>query len=409
MSHKYPVDMSDWRTTPIVRPINSLTGLIEGDDTGYRDMITLKHNRSPLVVPNVLIRASYDGLDEFGEKTPRLPGGLAKGELILRETAARGIELLDQLVFEASDGQFIIAALDGFRSEQRQIAGFNRLLKEQMALIGLTDEAIPQRIADFMACGGIADGTFSYVKLRPSKAVEEASQRLKNDADLMAQVADFLVRSIESGDIRDLRQGDFEGGITELLTISANYGVGPGAGLPLNSEGNAHAGAAACDVFMIEAATGRPINPVYFDYPGQEAGMDFMEHEGSYEAYLAAVREKPLLRQHLVRLGYTDLDSFTQTEWEYFQGALRILYHAAKGAGFTYYSSEHGGENWHLESGNIIYEPSNGNVVACEGLTASLHPNSGNPGHTLQTLGRKAVAVWGGATAHSLARLNYGL
>lgn len=408
---RYAVDMSAWRTTPIVRSTNPLTGLIEGDDLGYRRMTTLRHNRSPLVVPNVLVRAYYDGDDEWGkyDSATVLPGGLMDRKLVLRETAARGIELLDQLVWEASDGEFIIAALDGFRSEKRQVAGFNRLLRAQMNLIGLTDSDIPHRIADFMVCGGVADGTFSYVKVAENSLLDRAIDAIKLDADVMKQITDFLVRKLDGGgDIRDLRQGDFEYGVLEYLTISANYGLGHGVGLRLNSECNAHAGAGACDVFVIEAATGRPINPVYFDYPGPEAGMDFMEGEGAYERYLAAVQEKPLLRLHLEKLGETP-EAFTFTQWQYFQGAIRILYHAAKGAGFTYYSSEHGGENWHLEPGNIIYEPSTGGVVASEILTAELHPDSGNPGHTLQTLGKSALAVWGGATAHQLARDKFGL
>lgn len=400
--------METWRNTRIVREINPLTNLIEGDDAGYRDMLTLQHNRSPLVVPNVTMRPSYDGVDEFGDKQDPLPGGLVDGKLILRETAARGIELVDQLVYEASDGEFLIAALDGFRSEERQAAGFTRLLKQQMSVAGVTADNHLENIPAFMRCSRIADGTFSWVRVAATDKFHDVFNQLQSDASFTAALAQWLMQDMQR-DLRDLRAQDYVAAIQEYITVTANCGFGPGEGLLLNSECNAHAGGGACDVFVIDKATGKPMNIVPFDYTGPEAAMDFMEHDGAYEQYCTSVGQNPLLAQYFRRLGFEDISQFTLHEWEKIRGAIRILYHAAKGAGFTYYSSEHGGENWHLEPGNIIYEPSTGGVVAFEGLTAQLHPNSGNPGHTLQTLGKGTVAVWGGATAHSHARLNYGL
>lgn len=400
--------MATWRTTGIVRENNPLTSLIEGDDSGYRDMRTLLHNRSPLVVPDVMIRSSYDGIDEFGESQEVLPGGLVDGKLVLRETAARGIELLDQLVYEASQGEFIIAALDGFRSEQRQAAGFTRLLRQQMSAHGVTEGNHLQNIPAFMRCSRIADGTFSWVRLAESSQFQSVFSRLQQDSGFTASLAQWIMAE-RNTDLRDVQSHDYEAAIWEYLTVSANCGFGHGTGLPLNSECNAHAGGGACDVFVIDKVTGKPMNIVPFDYAGPEAGMDFMEHDGAYEQYCTAVGQNPLLAQYLRRLGFDDISKFTLHEWERIRGAIRILYHAAKGAGFTYYSSENGGKNWHFESGNIIIEPSTGGVVAFEGLTAGLHPNSGNPGHTLQTLGKEGMAVWGGATAHSHARLNFGL
>jgi hypothetical protein len=399
--------MEAWRTTRIDRGINPLTELIEGDDAGYRDMPTLRQNRSPLIVPNVTIRASYDGTDEFGEKQDALPGGLVEGKLVLRETAARGIELLNQLVYEASDGEFAIVALDGFRSEERQAAGFTRLLRQQMSPAGVTEGNHLQNIPAFMRCSRIADGTFSWVRLAESPRLQSVLSGLQQDAEFTAGIAQWIMADLEI-DLGDVQTHHYQSAIREYLTVSANCGFGHGAGLLLNSECNAHAGGGACDVFVFDK-TGKPMNLVYFDYAGPEAGMDFMEHDGAYEQYCTAVGQNPLLAQYLRRCGFDDISKFTLHEWERIRGAIRILYHAARGAGMTYYSSDHGGENWHLEPGNIVYEPSTGGVVAFEGLTAQLHPNSGNPGHTLQTLGKGRMAVWGGATAHSQARLNFGL
>lgn len=406
----YPISMGEWRNARIERPINPITGLVEGDDAGYRNMATLGHNRSPLVIPDVMIRGCYDGTDEYGERRAdiALPGGVEGGKLLLRQTVAFGIQLLDQLVYEASDGEFIVAALDGFRSERRQAAGFTRLLRQQMDLLGVTDGNHVERLPDFMRCSRTADGTFSWVRLAASEQLEAAKKQLDEDATFKERLTDWLLADLQMNDIRDLRAQDYMQGVKEYLTVSANSGIGIGGGLALKSECNAHAGGGACDVFVVDRETGKPMNIVPFDYPGPEAGMDFMEGEGAFDRYLAAAEKNPLLKAHLQKLG-TTVSAFSLADWERIREAIRILYHAAKGAGFTYYSSDHGGENWHLEPGNIIYEPSTGGVVAFEALTAELHPDSGNPGHTLQRLGKNAVAVWGGSTAHEIARQNHGL
>ena len=399
---QYPVSMDQWRKTPIQRGINPLTNLVEGDDSGYRQMTTLQINSSPLVVPVVEVRASYDGMNEFGVFHPEiaLAGGFSDGKLVLRETAARAIEYLDDLVRQASDNQFKLVALDGFRSGARQSAGFTRLLREQMKVIGLTVNGVSDRIADFIAAGNIADGTFSWVNLIRSPGFAAAVKRLKANSVFMEQITDFAAKSSQE----HFSEQDIDEAILTYLTISANSGIGEGGGLELNFECNAHAGGGACDVFVVEVKSGRPINIVPFDYAGDEAGMDFMEREGSYQAYLKAAAEKPELQKHLEKLGYRTPEFFQPSDWSYFQSANRLLYHAAKAIGCTYYSGDVGGENWHLEPGNMVYDPATGDLVACERLTASAYPDSGNPGHTLQKIGKDAIAVWGGKSAHVLAR-----
>lgn len=87
-----------WTKTPIKRNMNGLTGLIEGDDNGYRDVRTLPTNPAPLVGPDVTCLAAYDGWNLKGLQDPKiiLPGGLRDGALVVRETFARDIEDAEQ-------------------------------------------------------------------------------------------------------------------------------------------------------------------------------------------------------------------------------------------------------------------------------------------------------------------------
>lgn len=410
MSSPYSVPMSEWFKTPIRRTINPKTGLIEGDDgklfpnnPGYRGMPTLLTNASPLVVPaGVLICSSYDGRNEYGQYRPEiaLAGGLDNGQLVLRETPATAMEFLNQLVAEASEGQFQIVLLDGFRSGIRQAAGFTRLLREQMKLKGLQDTDIHSRLAEFLEAADTADGTFSWVNLQTGDDLERVISLVKGDRAIMQQIGDIAAQKVQE----HFDPALIEEEIVHYLTVSANSGIGHGTGLPLNFENNAHAGGGACDVFVVRSKGLSPLNIVPFDYAGPEAGMDFMEQPGAFDAYKAAAATNEQLSKHLKALGCDTVDAFQQSDWSRIQSAIRILYHASMGIGCTYYSSTHGGENWHLEPGNRVFDPATGNVVAFEKLTVGLHPDSGNPGHALQKLGPGNAAVWGGHTAHQLAK-----
>ncbi len=405
----YSVSMSEWMKTPIRRSKNPKTGLIEGDDSkclpsnpGYRGISTLKVNPSHLVIPDVPIRSSYDGNNEYGDRRPEiaLPGGFRDGQLMLRETAAQGIELLNQYVSEASDGVYQIAALDGFRSGTRQAAGFTRLLRQQMKLRDLTDTNALTHLEEFLKAADVADGTFSWVNLATGPQLDAAIVQVKSERHLMEQLEAIAAQKV----IEHFDPALVEDEIAHYLTVGANSGIGHGNGLLLNCENNAHAGGGACDVFVIRTAELLPVNPVPFDYAGPEAGMDFMEKDKNFDAYLQAARSNQQLSNHLSALGFQSVDDFKLSDWNEMRDAIRLLYHASKAIGCTYYSAEVGGENWHLEPGNRVYDPATGDILAFEALTAGLHADSGNPGHTLQVLGPSQYAVWGAKTAHEIAR-----
>ncbi len=402
MHSPYPVPPEKWPTTPIVRGINPLTQLIEGDDSGYRKVSTLMANLAPLVNPAILCRPSYDGVREDGAKLPSiaLPGGLRDGILVVRETFARDLEDANQLLQKVFGGEYTPCALDGFRSWHRQAAGFTRMLHGHMQRLCVTAENADDRIANFINAGNAADGTFAWVNADTTSPVYVTLlDELRKDAKLMTQLRDFAA-TLNGGATPD----NLIGTLYTYVTISANSGIGRAAnrGIPLVFENNAHAGGGACDVFLL-GRNGLPLNHIPFDYPGEEAGMDYLEQDAHFEAYVAKASSDPLLQEHLLTLGLSP-DTVTRNHWEQWRSAVRVIYHMTRAKGWTFYSSEHGGENWHLEGNNKCYSVESGMVFRREVGTAQAYPDSGNPGHALQLHGRDAVAVWGGKSGHTAAR-----
>lgn len=397
----YPVAPECWATTPIVRAINPLTGLILGDDSGYRKVRTLPANDSPLVVPSVLVRPSYDGVTEYGTPDPSiaLAGGLAGGKLVVRACVARQLEEADRLLAQVTGGELAVCALDGFRSWRRQADGFTRLLRLHMKREGVTETNLDDRILDFIKCGNLADGTMSWVNADvASSRYSLLAGEIKKDLKVYRQILEYAA-TLPGGTTPE----NEDEALYVYITISANSGIGKAAGcnVPLIFEGNAHAGGGAVDIFLVDRH-GKPVNIVPFDFPGPEAGIDFMEKEGSYEAFSA--RLDGVLMTHLTNSGVTHLN---RGIWERFRDVNRIRYHLGRAMGWTFYSGDVCGENWHWEPGNIGYDARTGAVLHAE-KTAESYPDSGNPGHALQVHGRDAVAVWGGASGHKLAR-SFGL
>jgi len=389
-----------WIDTPIVRNVNPLTGLIEGDDNGYRKVRTLRENPAPLVVPNVECRPFYDGIRENGQfdQSLVLPGGLKDRKLVVREKFGRDIENAQRFLTKEFGGEYSICALDGFRSWKRQAAGFSRLLREQMERRGVTVDNVDEQVAAFLEAGNTADGTVSWVNADVTSPLYAALvQELEGDVRFFTQLRDYA--ATQSGQLEDALDEAFYA----YITISTNSDIGRAAnrGIPLVFENNAHAGGGACDIFLMDR-NGIVLNHIPFDYPGPEAGMDYLEDDANFEKFCAKAVTDEMIRNHLLALGLTP-EKFSWNDWTRFRSAIRVLYHLAQAKGWTYYSSDHGGENWHLEGGNILYDALTGDPIDSE-ASAVAFPDSGNPGHALQRHGREAVAVWGGESGHMAAQ-----
>lgn len=413
----YTVDLKDWEKTPIVREINPLTGKKEGEDCanllignpGFRGMPTCEENDEDLLVPDVNSRSVFDGFSEHdGKYDPKLvlPGGLDKGVMVVRESTARGLDLTAELIGEATADAVQLILVDGFESWKRQSSGFTRTFKELLAADGIEGEPTVEQLHSL---GIKANGTYCYVNVaKDDLNYLILDKELRANSVFMQEVTAYAQSQLQPGEKLEEKVDQI---LHEYITISANSQLGPAKdrNVHLNYENNAHAGGAAVDV-MLADKDGKLLDITPYLWVGEEAGMDYMEDDANYDNFIRATKEKPKLAEHLAKIGFPTPEQFTRSNWEELKIVRRIRYHAFKAVGATFYSAhdgKDGGEFWHHEFGNIIFTPDGKVVYAAP--TARKYPHSGNPGHTLQVVGPSGTAVYGGGSAHKIARKQYGL
>lgn len=406
----YPIVPEKWATTPIKRTLNPKTGWLEGEDgdkpeirnPGYRGMPTLGENSEELVVPaSIEQRSSFDGFNEYGhphDSNIVLPGGLEGGILVVREAVARCLEYAQRLLDQLYGGEFRIIALDGFESYTRQIAGFTRVLKGLLKEEGIKEPSITQ----LFELGKKANGMYAWVNANKNTSEYEAIK-----IELLANVV--FMQEVQT--IANSQGIEVDEVLFKIITISANSNVGPSKDrkVPFNYENNAHAGGGAVDIMIVDKK-GTLANLIPYCWIGEEAGMDYMENSENYKDFVSRAKTDKALQLHLKHIGFSTVEAFTFQAWERLCLINRIKYHLMKALGCTYYSAHNpkeGGENWHVEPGNVLYSPT-GEII-WRAPTADIHPNSGNPGHTLQILGARGVAVYGGRSGHFHARRKFKL
>lgn len=400
--------LTKWMDTPIAITTNNANGKLWGDDSGYRAMRTLNVNPAPLVIPdNLLIRPVYEGFSPYidGLKIPgsELGAGLQNGAFVLREAAARSVSLAAQTMDRLSGGQFRFVGLDAFRSGRRQQYGYTSKLREQMIMANLTDEDVnsDNRVADFIGCSVRGDGVFSWVKVAQDGVYATLAAELMQIPAIADGCRQYAEANPDWGTVDDA--------LYEYIIASRNSGLGAAATRgTLVWECNAHAGGGAVDVMVVDVS-GKLLAITPFDFPGAFSAYDFLELDSHYGEYAATLKTNQVLRSHLAACGF-DPDNFTFANWEYLRAVKRAQYHLFRAMKFSFYSmGHHGGEHWHEEPGNRVYDPLTGEILWVEPQTGTSHPDRGNPGHSLQFFGPQDVAVWGGATAHAYARDHHGL
>ena len=391
-----------WADEPLIRGINAM-GEPEGSAIGYRDVETLVENNEPLVEPNVMVRPAHDSIDEYtGEKTVNhLPGGVEGAILVVRESGARFLDLGQEILDEYYPGWKILA-LDGYRSGTRQKGGmkrtWDRVTKEK--------RIIEPTVAELMKYGKIADGTFSWANADIQHDNYKALKKtLLTDSHFIEELSEAL--TLEG---KAVTPENIDKALFEYITISTNVEKGRGVGrkIRLDAEKNAHAGGGAIDM-MITDEKGRPLSLVPYVFVGEEAAMFYSEEPGAYEHYLQSVKTNPVLAEHLKRLGYDNPEKFTRHEWDIFVKANRVRCHMSRALGGSFYTAKDpkkGGEGWHHEPGNILYNPKGKVIWAAP--TAKLYPNSGNTSHTYEKLGISRTAVYGGTSAEKFIAKHYG-
>lgn len=421
----------DFHNRPIHLPVLGTTGKPKGDDSGYRDPKNVRIEESnERVVPlnnYVMVRAFYDGVSPYtGERDESLvlPGGTGD-KMYARETVAIAAEATDKYARETYGSDVGIGVIDAFRSYKRQAADFTRQL-----IIELKGDTSPDA-RKLLDVGNYTDLTVSFVNPdTESSEYKDALRDVLANTEIMGALED-TVQALYEKNARtgaSLNRDDAKAEIAkQLLTICANVACvkdffGEKApklpvdrSIPLNYAYSAHAGAAALDNFVYVG--GKPIAHVPYNQTGPVAARDFLEHDANIAGFQLQLKNDPLLRQHITRLNFSP-DLFLSSDWDFFRTIQRIRHGIMEAMGATFYSSSDaaasnpynyvdpvdGGEVWHDEHSNTPMDPRTGKVIHRGGL-ADKYPQSGNPGHALQTMGRgRAVAVWGGIGAHQQLR-----
>ena len=393
----------DFQKKPIVLKKLDTTGSLEGDDSGYRDVPVLDSGTDHLVdiSGEIMTRSNYDGTDEItGEHRADLvlPAGTERG-VYARRSVLEALKVANEYLSKHYGGDRQIGVVDAFRSRERQAAGFSRKTIEKLGKNRQPD------ISALYKAGVTADATFSFVRADRKSPVYQEFVR-----DLAAS-KEVIYLAQESGqDPKTVAM--FLGDVcANLVRASKFFQETPSTPLnidiPLDSNNNAHAGGGAVDAFLYDSK-GRMLNShVPFDWLGSEAAMDFLEQDDSFEEFKARVKEDPILQAHLAKQGIKG--DITPAQWKLWKEAQRIIFYTMTGVGATFYSDTaknrkskdfFGGENWHFEPGNVVYDPATGEPVY-EDASARVVKDGGNPGHTLQKKGPGISAPWGGDAAHS--------
>ncbi len=394
-----------WASIPINIKTNPITGALDGDDHGYRDVPDVPSEEPMIDVGNmVLCTGDYDGKDIYGGRKRVLPGGVRDGKFLLRQTFAEGLVALDKLVYRITGGNMQFQLVDGYRTPMRQAAGFTETMAELAGIDGLKlDSLVPWQQVKY---GRMADLTFSWVRLAPSAELDVTKVQLLADKEFTQDLQDAIDAKLITGTL-DEAVGDYI-----LHSVNNNLGRAAGRGIKLNGNRNAHSGGGAVDLMVRGKLNGKtvPLSHVPFDYADPISGMMYLEGD-NFDAYVALAKSDLRLTTHLQKLGFPTPDAFKKSDWEIMRVANRIRYYAFMTAGGSFYDPgdpTQAGENWHFQLGNIVYS-TDGNVLMAEPNLSDKHPNAGNTCHSLLRMKpEKRMAVRTGDSAWQLVEKNFG-
>ncbi len=399
---------------PILRPL--LTGKtprkdgvprVEGDDEDYRYVLVDDDGQRLVALTEedgLDLRPIYDGVDPIDgsqNSENNLPGGL-DGQMYVRESVAIGLREFAAYLRERHGSRVKPIIVDAFRSFQRQAAGFSGLLDKALGANRTPDTRT------FFDAGVKANGTFSFVKANTNSAEVQTFMNDMRETAAVYQELELI------GEELGISMDDILLNYTAFcvnLRIRQCLGFSTDIPNPYNGdaekerdvdfENNAHAGGGAVDMFLgVDGKIASSLAP--YDSLGRWAAKEATEDDRDFETYKREAQIDPELSGFLNRLGIKPQD-LTIEQWQFAKRANRVLHHATRHMGATYYSATNpinGGENWHIEFGNVIRRIQDGRILH-RARSSSKYWNSGNPGHALQRMpDGKAVAVWGGTAAH---------
>lgn len=370
--------IASWQNQPIAREVLPHTGRLDGDDTGYRDVVVHPGDHvdpDPLVVlPSSLLRIPVYARGATPRITPFYDDGLgASLRILVRAPVALALLEADEKL-APFDRRLLV--LDGFRPASVQARLWSWLFRRSLALAGLDANNLAPR--DWIAYGRAADDVASYCACVEDAAFIEMVERCASDHRL--ELMDY---------------GSPETVANELVTFQINYGFRDGK---LDTRANtAHGSGGSVDVILADLSSCEPvIMGVPFDSTSPAAVMDWFERN-DHVALQRLVCQDEALSTYLGDFGLTvnEIDEafVNNVRWE-----RRLLFHAMKSVGASFFSlGTDNGESWHFNLGNER-----------GGRQSSVLPGAGNACHSLlqniiDPASGRIMAVWGNAAAHKLA------
>lgn len=374
---------NDYREIPIVRNVLPHTGKLDGDDTGYRDVTVHEsdqENPDSLVVLDAVRTCPIYANGAVSGITPFYPVGLGASPIMLvRLPVEMALVEADKLL---KPYDMALLVVDAWRSATVQAAlwrdVFMRLVRADSLAVGNMTSL------QWVTYGRRADDTASFCRVvSEDRRYEQVRRRL---FDMKADELGVAARELGT---------TVDGVVDELITFMGNHN--PDMFTLDTTATTAHGGGGACDIWLVESGTAVPCNlGVPFDSTDPSAVMDFFEQSNAFERYCERVAADAAIRENRSQL--TLPDRVTPKEVEDIRANRRVLFHAMREVGATFFSlGSQCGEPWHFNFGNER-----------RGRQRDLFPNAGSECHSLLRNIRDPktndwVAVWGNETAHRQA------
>jgi len=370
---------------PIVRGTNPNTGLLEGDDSGYRKVPVSgldNENPDPMVLVTEVATLPLYAQGAVKGLCVYYPEGLGGPDKVLvRAPVAKGLAQADVLLKPYGRKLLVV---DGWRPWWVQAALWAYLRTEIIKAEGLTDGQLS--IYDEVRLGCKADDVGSYCAVLENDEFQAAKAGFVSEKD--EEICEAAVKLGKSPDEV----------ATLFLTFEANLKRNK---LRVQEDAvTAHGNGGAVDVWTTDK-DGRFSNlGVPFDYvppPNTDISPAVINYFEMVQPdhYQAMVGRDPTLQKYLTELGVPINNGDVMRDTFYrAQRERRILFHTMMALGGTYFSLDKDlGEPWHFQLGN----ERGGNQAQVSGLEGS-----GNGCHAILK-GIKS-AVWSNAVGHKLAK-----
>lgn len=391
------VDPRNYADTPVTAPINTVTGNLKGDDSGYRDVNVVRENVMRFVEPSkVRSIPMYEGRNDFDEadESMRLPGSVrAKGDssgrekVIGFEPSVRALEAANDVIKKYYPGEVELAAVEIYRPLQRQAAGWTQTFDKYTGRDGV---ATPTA-ADILKYGTAADKFFSFVKPdETDPGFAKAMDAVKSDREAMD-----VIEGMAQGDVAQAQEL-----MKKYIAYQANRGQMPE--VVLTTEKNVHA-TGAVDAIKLDPRTGKPIGFTPFDYNARWSQTTLLENEANWDLLREQIKTDPKLRGYYEKMGLNP-ENVSDGDFERMRRVHRIQVHAMEGVGAVRYSleAEGEGETWHYDTGRQVMDPENEGQVLWEEPGSENIGRAGSTGWTVQVFGTKGTGAWSGKTAEEV-------